>query len=489
MEPRLSKRMGLGWLLFAGIFLFNPTVGFVDILPDCIGFLMLLKGLSLLADLEERLADAKKKFQILFWAGLAQLLAIWFIYGFLRAHQQEMNPYEMPVTVLLCAFVVAVLYLCVAVPAFRDLFLGLDRLVERFDGRTRGDKPTAEGMKRRTLVFYIAFALCSVLPEFSVLTAFQPSSGSSSTVPEVGAGAPPSFFDKDTGGSLFSVDLYSFVELFRIGAVVLCLIFSLLWMVSYLRYFSRLKADGDWIDRLEAQYRQEILPQTGMLTLRRCTLAFRILCVGILFVLHLRLNYYTAFPGIAFAAFVFVAFAVLGDLLPKQKGRTLTCIVLSVISLGQILVNHAYLVSHLPAESLYHPDVFWHYFAVMLLDVAEIVGTLVLVGYLLQGLYSLAIRYTGVDYGGHEGERLSQSATQRLHQSFHQRFQVIFFLFLGAAIGNIADTILHLHYGWIWLLPFLCSLVALCFYYSAQNELLEEICFHFAKDSRNKSEE
>lgn len=501
MIQKKNDGMGLRWLMLAVLFLCNPTVGFVDILPDCIGFLMLTLGLSRLADLNEHLADAKKKFQILFFAGLGQLFATWLIYGFMTSLEQEMHPYEKPMAILLCTFVVAVLYLVVAIPAFRDLFSGLDRLGERFGGcflqpinkagkrRSRQDRSYAEGMKRGTVMFYIAFALLSVLPEFSVLTAFQTNTGNDSGISNSGTSTPPPFFEKDTSASIFSFDLYSFVELLRIGAVVVCLIFSLLWLCSYLRYFRRLRSDRDWIERLHLQYEVEILPQVGMLTMRKCTLAFRILCVGILFSLHFRLNYYAAFPGLLLAAFVLVAGATLGNLLPKAPGRTRSCVILAVVSSAQMLVNHWYLSSHLPEEALYRPDVFWHYFAVMLLDVAEITCTLVVLGYLLHGLYVLATRFTGVNYLGEQGESLSQSATQRLHRSFFAKLRGIFIWFAVAAVGNIADTFLHLSVGWIWLLPFACSLVALCLYYTAQNDLLEEIRFHFEGDTAHKKDD
>ena len=37
--------MGFGWMLLGWLFMF-PTIGNVDIMPDFIGFLIMLKGLS-----------------------------------------------------------------------------------------------------------------------------------------------------------------------------------------------------------------------------------------------------------------------------------------------------------------------------------------------------------------------------------------------------------------------------------------------------------
>ena len=132
MNIRIKKDIGLGMLLLAGLFLFNPIVGFIDVLPDCIGFLLICGGIGLLADLNERIASAKKRFQILFWGGVLQVFFELLVYRFLQGQKEEMNPYELPVTVLLFSFLLLVFYLIVLIPAFRDLFLGLERLGERF---------------------------------------------------------------------------------------------------------------------------------------------------------------------------------------------------------------------------------------------------------------------------------------------------------------------------------------------------------------------
>ena len=38
--------MGIGYLLIGFLFLINPVIHVLDILPDCIGFFLIVKGLS-----------------------------------------------------------------------------------------------------------------------------------------------------------------------------------------------------------------------------------------------------------------------------------------------------------------------------------------------------------------------------------------------------------------------------------------------------------
>lgn len=54
--------MNLGILLAGFAFLMNPNVGVFDVLPDFIGYLLILKGMGILPDLVPALAGAKRGF-------------------------------------------------------------------------------------------------------------------------------------------------------------------------------------------------------------------------------------------------------------------------------------------------------------------------------------------------------------------------------------------------------------------------------------------
>ena len=89
MKVRIRKDMGLGLVMLSVIFLCNPMVGFIDILPDCIGFLLIFNGLRFLADLDDHLEAARKWFLILFWTGVAQFLIQFLVYNFMQGKNGE----------------------------------------------------------------------------------------------------------------------------------------------------------------------------------------------------------------------------------------------------------------------------------------------------------------------------------------------------------------------------------------------------------------
>lgn len=476
----LKKRnMGLGMIALSALFLFNPIVAFFDILPDCFGFLLICSGITLLADLDGHMAEVQKKGRILFWIGILQLLAQLLVYGYLRSIQNEMTPYELPVTILLFSFVQFVAYCAFLIPTFKHLFLGLERLQERFAfskgdtaAQVRKNERRTERLSRFSVTFVIVNGLMALLPEFLILTSFE----------------------HDAMGQVilfgwvkkmqFTFDWYDYVFLFRTLACMISAIVSLIWLIRFLSYFICLIKDKPWILCMQEHYCQEILPQTEMLSLRRFRYSFLILSIGFLFSVNLRMNFYACLPGAVFAFLTFAALFMLGDLLPRQNKCYAACAGLGACSLLEMLVNSIYLKNYLPQDSLYSSDAFWHYLAVQLLGILEAVATLVLVYYLLISMYEVVKQYTGVRYRESEGQEHSSNATKKLHRSFLVRMYVIFILFFVACMGSVADSIFHLSHGWLWLIPLCASVAGIFCFYTCQHDLLEEIGYRF-QDEKN----
>ena len=469
VKIKIKKDMGLGLLALSAFFLFNPFIGFVDILPDCIGFLLICNGLRFMADMDGHLDEAKRRFRILFWAGAAQFFLQIMVYNFMQERSGEaVDPGQLPNTVMLLSFIWLVLYLLVLIPAFRQLFLGLDRISERFGyelpqnkrQRKSSQKTAGERMTVKTAVFVFAVSLLGFLPELATMASLEYS----------------------RGNSRFLFDWYEFIGLFRVLAVFLALGFALSWLFSFSRYILTLKKEKSWLVRMKEHYVAEVLPQTGMLAIRRFSSAFLVLYVGIIFAIHLRMNFYSCLPGIMFAFLVIAGVSSLGDLLPEKKNIYIASIALSVFSLGQLIANYLYLQKYLPEESLFNPNAFWHYLVVQALDVGETLCTLILIACLLQVLSVVIQNYTSVQYGGKRSEQLSSRATQKLHNSLSVRLYVIFILFFVAAIGNIVDIIFHLQFGWLWLIPLCFSVIGVFCYQSLQHDLLEEIRFQYQSE-------
>ena len=445
------NRIGFGLLVLSGIFLCNPVVGYLDILPDAIGFLLLWVGLYRLADLNEQIAEATRKFRVLFLIGVGELFVTYLLHVSMPARATEMTAYERPVSILLFSTVRLLSRWMLLIPAFRALFGGLQHLAEKYDGGNllveKKGKTRMECMIRRSTVFVVLQSVLATLPETSILTALE----------------------NDLNG-------YEFILLFRVTAGVVSAVVGIVWLTYFLSCCLRLWRARGWTSRLQQAYESEILPQTNMLAVRRYSAVFLILNVAILFTFHLRVDYHTALPGAVAAILTLIA-------LRLQRSRTgsagkcrAACYGLAVVSLAQLFVNAWFLQNFLPEASLYQTDAYYGFLLLRVLESAEAIATMIYVGMLLKVIFEWTCAETGVQYeGGADAETLSQRATARIHREFARRFAIVFVLFAAATVVNVTDAIFQLRYGWIWLISFAVSFAAVWIFYSIVHDLFDEI--------------
>jgi len=464
-----NNKIGFGMLALSGLFLFNPVVGYVDVLPDAIGFLLLWVGLSRLADLNDKLAEACRRFRILFFIGLGELAVTYVLHVSMPARAAQMNVYERPVSILLFSFVMLLSRWMLLIPAFRDLFGGLQHLAEKYDGGElllqKNGKTRTERMIRHSTVFVILQSLWATLPEASILTSFE----------------------HDAKSAGFWFDWYDFISLFRLVGGVLGAVVGIVWLILFLNCALRLLRAREWRDHLCDAYAREILTQTEMLSVRRNSLVFLLLNVAVLFTLNLRVDFCAAFPGAVAAVLSLIALRLLAKRLPSINDCRVACIGLGMVSLAQILVNAWFLSRFLPEASLYQTDAYHAFLVVRLLEAAEAIVTLIFVRMLLKIIFEWMRDEITVEYAGDaRAAELSQRATKRLQRAFAKRMDVIFILFCAATVANLADAFLQLRYGWIWLISLATSFAAIWIFWSLTHELTSEIKNRYLSKTANK---
>ncbi len=469
MEINKKVGMGFGKMMLAGLFLFNPTVGFVDILPDVFGYLLLWTGLAAVSDLNERLQEARDRFRILFFIGIAQLYAMYYIYTVMPQRASEMNRYEQPVTILLCSSLMLLAQCFLLIPALRELFKGMDRLAEKYGSARLTVEKKGKTRAERLAVFstfFVAFnSVMSMLPELAILTSFE----------------------ADVRNENFLFDWYRFVDLFRFAALVFMLVVGLIWLARYLRYFSMAKKDRAWVECLRKAYENDILTQTAMLTVRKFTAAVLLCYIGILFSVSLRFDGREALPSFVMAVFFRLALQKWGDLAPNRKVCGRWCLLCGATSLLYFAANRLYLQFHLPEASLYQTDAYYFFFVTRIFGAVDAVASFMLICSMMRVLMDLVRTHTGVEYGGENSAELSARATQRLHGSFEKRKKMLLILFGIAATGNLLDVLLQLQLPWIWLIAFVISFVSIWNFYLFLHELSVQTQMHYMTDRTYKS--
>ena len=167
-------------IFVALIFLFNPSVNVVDILPDFVGYFIIAKLLVYPADVSPYFDEARATFLKLAWLNVLKLFAIVLMFG------NEANRGD---TTALFAFGFAVGDAILGIMAIRYLFEALFYLGQRSDvsaliepfAISKRQTTTPDAYRSLTIFFLIVKCAIATLPEFLLLTEDNLNGGSASS--------------------------------------------------------------------------------------------------------------------------------------------------------------------------------------------------------------------------------------------------------------------------------------------------------------------
>ena len=430
MKQAEKMKLRLGWLIPGALILANPVIAFYDILPDCIGYLLLCVALFRLADLNSSISDALKRFRTLIWVHIGGILMQYYIYNVL-SKEPGLNPQEIPTMILLCAFVIAVPQIYFAVPAWRDLFQGFWELADRHGGKAvfhygKRNSNLCERMRRYSSVFVVVSTLLSVLPEMSILTTFEYE------------------FEK------LPFDWYQFVWLFRVSAAMVLTVLFLVWMIRLVRFILLFTRDREMMSSIEERYKRDILPQSDMLSMRRLRFGIVFLIIGAALTLNICIEETILLPSVLCAVFTAVGVLIFGADLQKRKLFFITCTCLGVLSIAELLLNSYYTKYFSYEASGWDPDAYSLFLVLRLLQVLQAFMAAGMFWALLN-LFSVFVKERVFEhYAGENTEEISARATVRLHRSFERYITACKILFFAAAVSMATESIFQLDHPWIW---------------------------------------
>ncbi len=300
--------MKIGYILAGMIFLFNPHIHIIDVLPDVIGYMLILHGLSKISDLERNLLAAKNRFFKLAWLSAAKLACLLIL------------PIFDETLYLIFTFCFGILEILWMLPAFIDLFHGISFLEERYTHhRTRHTRDTAPrfgGITDKTdfaegRVYFEVFeknvqitddpadeevillpggpkTICASYmgftakdekktPYFYESTEARVISVLFIIVRAVCACLPEVTALLSTGGSYVQsrpTDDYSGLRYLLEGALaVVAGIVGIIWLCRMVKYFRVFMNDHAFLDTLSAKYEAEVAPNRALFVKRK-TLSF-----------------------------------------------------------------------------------------------------------------------------------------------------------------------------------------------------------------------
>ncbi|MBE6629254.1 MAG: hypothetical protein E7624_00210 [Ruminococcaceae bacterium] len=299
-EKKISRPISFLPIYIGLLFFANPYIGTLDILPDFIGCLLIIGGLSRLSRISCVMEEARTKFWYLLALALGKdILSIMTMGSSANA--------DRPVLYLIVAFVSAILHIWLGYCAMHALYDGLYGLAvkgecpafytaapRRAPFKNSTPYSRTELILRRTLIFIVVREVVCTLPEFSSL---------STTILHT----DPGF-----------IDMYQYIGIMRLLAVLAVSIVGICYVVSLSRYFLLLqkeKAFREGLAEMECAYYRD---HPGSRIERRYSLCFLLMSIGGFLLTDFYLDFTNVLPDLLAAAF-FLAGILLMDLPRRPK--------------------------------------------------------------------------------------------------------------------------------------------------------------------------
>lgn len=376
-QARFKRFAGISGLILGSVFLCNPDIAVFDILPDFIGYAIIISSLANLADMFYQFDDAKEGFKKGMYISIAKLLSILVIFGVFDSSNTSMG-------LLLFTFIFAVLDIIFLLPAYKKLFEGFLYAAQRIESNSvflcsyteKGHKRVLEKCqkkgKRPLIITAKAYRLAIWFVIFKNILAVAPELT-----------------------TLINNSQYKFIGLLRGFAVLISLIIGISFIVRMSRYLIAIKRDGAFIDGLKNKYEHEVMPKTHIFTSRKLCSAITFAVAAFLFSINVYNDEINVLPGFIFFALSLIYFAIVR----KERRVNIFGIVLSIVgfavSAAEWVMSVIFYTNHFVGEVNKFPHAFNEYYTMSAFSIAGAVIYIATVVLMLISLFDIFTKHTG----------------------------------------------------------------------------------------------
>lgn len=279
--------MGYGFITAGLAFLFVPQFGVYDFMPDCIGFALILIGLSKTSKINGDLQNASRNFRYLFFLTLAKLM--------LTFPLSSLNDETTSMLFVFCFAVAEVVFL---LPAFSSLCEGSYYISSRA-GCPVPDRAYND-FRLTARIFVIARAALAALPELTVL-------------------ANNAYKESLTAEELERPTVYDSKHIITLAAFVISFLIGTVFIILALRYFSALMKDKNSLSEIKRRCDAEIPDSAAARAYAAAKTSSSLFTAGCVFMMTLYFYGVDFLPDVIGAAFMIAGFLFLRKVVETKK--------------------------------------------------------------------------------------------------------------------------------------------------------------------------
>ena len=451
-----------GWIQIALIFLFNPLFGVVDVIPDAIGFVILIAAIRFTYDLTPRMAEAGRYFLRCAILNLAQYA------GYVLVNRWSTGSTS-PTLTLILVFTLSIGGAVFAYLGFRAFFEGIGELcahgadIPDFLLPEKGRFSRLDKFRHLTYAMLIVKTFFNILPEFTSLSSSE---------------------------NQITSSWYQYINALRFLLAIPPLILGIIWLVKGLRLFGRIRKDGALRQRIDDWFSESVLPHPWYFlrhAYRATTVCLLAAAIGSINLLIAGTSY---LPGFIAAAFFLAAWCCFRRYVKTPASAVILWAAFVAASAGAVAAR-AVFASRYEVENLSYvltndPTAWPAYLPALILSVAEYVLLAALWCRIWMLFHGIVDEHTGPFKRVHSTdpdlERRTVLAVQgELKRSL--RFPIAASAILGAA--NVAYYALSPTYGFVWIVPILAGGLLIATTYAALSRVREGMERKYAFEDRD----
>ena len=300
--------MGIGYVIAGIFFLFDPFINITDILPDFIGYLLILRGIAKMADIEYKMLLAKTKLTHALAVSVGRYCVM--LLGLISDFDNTL--------ILLFTFSFAVLECFFIIPAFNAFFDALGYLQLRYS--PSGVSSGTENAAKLSPIFLAVRSACAVLPEFTAL--------------------------KTDYGYVTSEGITDFTGTIRTMLIIICasasLVFGIVWLGQMRGALRVIRENKPFIECLEVKFETEVLPDETKAIKKAVKAFWRLWLAGTFFLLFISIDFHYIIPDFVFGVFAFFAFTCAAKYTENLKKTKMLCVAFSAVMLVEYVLLWRY---------------------------------------------------------------------------------------------------------------------------------------------------